>query len=93
MPARTSPSFGEVVCLIQQQVIKNEGMATDPNGRALPIKRVSDVKGPPRAGKGFHKLNTIDNLFAVYYGFQSGSLLVQGMSMLVISTRTPATIR
>src|SRR5689334_2225462 len=26
----------------------------------------------------FHKINTIDNLFAVFYGFQSGQLLVQG---------------
>lgn len=27
---------------------------------------------------GFHKINTVDNLFSMFFGFQSGMLLVEG---------------
>jgi hypothetical protein len=30
--------------------------------------------------KQFHKVNTIDNIFNSYYGFQSGSLLIEGIA-------------
>jgi len=46
-------------------------------------KSVQQQSNPPKltrvinAKPSFHKINTIDNIFAVFYGFQSGQLLVQ----------------
>ncbi len=41
------------------------------------------MASPPRLAKTklgfqFHKLNTVDNLFQHYYGFQTGQLIIAG---------------
>ena len=44
----------------------------------LQIKDLMNKDKSRYAKPAFHKINTVDNLFSVFFGFQSGLLLVEG---------------